>query len=176
MAMPTLLIVVCGLSGTERAPLAIGLAQALDAVYLRIDTIERAFTGPTTPRDATEATACSVAHAVAEDNLRLGRVVVVDGMGSVASTRFAWKSVSQRIGVPVFEIELFRTDENERRARVAHRDRDVDARTVVASDEPLTIRDEPWCKRIAIDAAQRPLAESVTVVHAFLLAHARVWR
>jgi predicted kinase len=175
--MPTLLIVVCGLSGTERAPLAIGLAQALDAVYLRIDTIERAFTGPTTPRDdATEATACSVAHAVAEDNLRLGRVVVADGMGSVASTRFAWKSVSQRIGVPVFEVELFRTDENERRARVAHRYGDVDARTVVASDEPLTIRDDPWCKRIAIDAAQRPLAESVTVVHALLLAHARVWR
>ena len=176
MAMPTLLIVVCGLSGTERSPLAIGLAQALDAVYLRIDTIERAFTGPTTPRDATEATACSVAHAVAEDNLRLGRVVVVDGMDSVASTRFAWKSVSQRIGVPVFEVELVRTDKNERRARVAHSDRNLDARTVVASDDMPTIRDDSWCKRIAIDAAERPLAESVTVVHALLLAHARLWR
>ena len=126
--MPTLLIVVCGLSGTERSPLAIGLAQALDAVYLRIDTIERAFTGPTTPRDATEATACSVAHAVAEDHLRLGPVVVVDGMDSVAGAKFAWKLVPQRIGVPVLEVELCRTDENEHRARVAHRDRNVDAR------------------------------------------------
>ena len=88
MAMPTLLIVVCGLSGTERAPLAIGLAQALDAVYLRGDTIERAFTGPTTSRHATKATARSVAIAVAEHNLRLGRVDVVDGMDSVASTGF----------------------------------------------------------------------------------------
>jgi hypothetical protein len=63
-----MLIVVSGLPGTGKTTIARTLAIEFAAVYLRIDSIEQAI------RDTgrrVEGEGNSVAHAVAEDNLRL---------------------------------------------------------------------------------------------------------
>jgi len=76
MAMSTLLIVIGGLPGTGKTSLARGLARALDAVHLRIDTIEQALRSASMDSDALSTAGYVVAYGVAGDNLALGRTVV----------------------------------------------------------------------------------------------------
>ena len=91
MAMSTLLIVIGGLPGTGKTSLARGLARALDAVHLRIDTIEQALRSATMGSDALGTAGYVVGYGVAADNLRLGRTVVADAVNPLTSTRAAWR-------------------------------------------------------------------------------------
>ena len=177
MAMPTLLIVVGGLPGTGKTALATGLARVLDATYLRIDTIEQAIRNATTSADASDPAGYVVAHAVAEENLRLGRSVVADGVNPVASARLAWKSVSQRVGVRLFEVEVICSDAGEHRDRVERRRGDIDGLELPAWRDVQATCYEPWAgDHVVIDTAHRSIAESLTSVHALLLARKRAWR
>ena len=94
--MSTMLIVIGGLPGTGKTALARGLARALDAVHLRIDTIEQAIRASTMGSDALGAAGYAVGYGVAADNLRLGRTVVADAVNPLTSTRAAWREVAQR--------------------------------------------------------------------------------
>src|SRR5262245_13248185 len=70
-----MLVVLSGLPGVGKTTIARELAGALDAVCIRIDTIEQAL------RNAgvkVEGEGYAVAYAVCEDNLRLGRTVIAD--------------------------------------------------------------------------------------------------
>jgi predicted kinase len=71
--MSTLMIVIGGLPGTGKTSLARGLAHALDAVHLRIDTIEQALRSATMEGDAMGAAGYIVGCGIAADNLTLGR-------------------------------------------------------------------------------------------------------
>ena len=95
MAMSTLLIVIGGLPGTGKTSLARGLARALDAVHLRIDTIEQALRSATMGSDAFGTAGYVVGYGVAADNLRLGRTVVADAVNPLTSTRAAWREVAR---------------------------------------------------------------------------------
>src|SRR5947208_418581 len=106
VAMSSKLIVIGGRPGTGKTSLAVGLARALDAVHVRIDTIEQALRTSATADFAVGAAGYVVAHGVALDNLRLGRIVVVDCVNPLASTRAAWRAVANRAGVAVFEVEV----------------------------------------------------------------------
>jgi hypothetical protein len=70
-----MLIVLGGLPGTGKTTIGRKLAIELAAVYLRIDSIEQSIRGT---GGSVEGEGYRVAHAVAEDNLRLGRIVVAD--------------------------------------------------------------------------------------------------
>jgi predicted kinase len=83
-----MLVIFGGLPGTGKSTLAVRLAGEVGAVYLRIDTIERAMI------DANEALSVGergylVAYAVAEDNLRLGHTVIADSVNPLEITRTA---------------------------------------------------------------------------------------
>src|SRR5437016_933369 len=104
VAMSSKLIAIGGLPGTGKTSLAVGLARTLDAVHVRIDTIEQALRTSATADFAVGAAGYVVAHGVALDNLRLGRIVVVDCVNPLASTRAAWRAVAHRAGVAVFEV------------------------------------------------------------------------
>ena len=83
-----MLIVLSGLPGTGKTTIARKLAIVLAAVYLRIDSIEQSIRDAGRP---VEGERYSVAHAVAEDNLRLGRIVVADCVNPWALTRCEWR-------------------------------------------------------------------------------------
>ena len=175
--MHSMLIVIGGLPATGKTSLATRLARVLDAVHLRIDTIEQALRTCTTAADDIGPAGYVVAYAVAEDNLRLGRIVVADGVNPLASTREAWRAVAQRAAVTLFEVELICSDAIEHRRRVESRHPDLAGLKLPTWGEVTARKYEPWNgDHVVIDTAQRPLEESVTALHALLLAQARAVR
>lgn len=123
--MSTLLIVIGGLPGTGKTSLARGLARALDAVHLRIDTIEQALRSATMGSEALGAAGYVVGYGVAADNLALSRTVVADAVNPLASIRAAWRDVARRAAVAVVEVEVVCSDATLHRRRVESRRADI---------------------------------------------------
>ncbi len=151
-----LLVVFGGLPGTGKSTLALRLAAQMGAVYLRIDTIERAMV------DAVEALSVGergyrVAYAVAEDNLRLGHTVIADSVNPLEITRSAWRKVAERAGVEALEIEVFCSNEAEHRHRVETRTAPIP----VTWPEVVNRDFEPWTgQHILIDTAGQKIEQS----------------
>ena len=116
-----MLIVLGGLPGVGKSSVARELARRLDAVYVRIDSIERAVRESVVSLDDVGYRA---GYAVAEDNLRLGRTVIADSVNPVPLTRDAWLEVANRTQSAVVEVEVTCSDSNEHRRRVEQRLRD----------------------------------------------------
>jgi len=169
--MSSKLIVIGGLPGTGKTSLATGLARTLDAVHLRIDTIEQALRISAIGGDVIGAAGYVVAHGIAEDNLRLGRIVIVDCVNPLASTRAAWRVVGKRAGVAVFEVEVICSDANLHRQRVESRASDIAGLKLPTWGEVMAREYESWTgEHIVIDTARRPVDAGVVKLHALLLA------
>jgi predicted kinase len=172
-----MLIVIGGLPGTGKTTLARGLARALDAVHLRIDTIEQALRGATMDSDAIGAAGYLVGYGVAADNLALGRTVVADAVNPLASIRAAWRDVARRAAVAVVEVEVVCSDAAEHRRRIASRSADIPGLELPAWDEVQARTYEPWPDpQFLIDTAHQPVAQGVTALHTFLPARERALR
>ena len=153
------------------------LAAVLDAVHLRIDTIGQAIRGSATTAVAVGTVDYDVAYAVAEDNLLLGRSVVVDGVSSLATIHAAWQAVAKRPGVALFEVEVVCSDPLQHRDRGEARRYDIAGPSVPSWDEVLARQYEPWTgAHVVIDTAGRPVQESVIELYALLLARERAVR
>jgi predicted kinase len=150
-----MLVIFGGLPGTGKSTLARQLADKLSAVYLRIDTIERAIA------DGEEAVSIDdkgyrVAYALAEDNLRLGRTVIGDCVNPLQITRDAWRNVAERAAVSALEIEVICSDLLEHRRRIETRI----AVVPVTWDEVVKRNYEPWSgNHISIDTAGQDVAQ-----------------
>src|SRR3984957_3726631 len=94
-----MLIIFGGLPGTGKTTIAQQLARELDAVYLRIDSMEQAIRDCGVASKSLDDAGYRVGYAVAEDNLRLGKTVVADSVDPLAATRNAWVDVANRSGV-----------------------------------------------------------------------------
>ena len=99
-----MLIVFAGLPGTGKSTIARALAVELAAVWLRIDTLEQAIRTSGVVDGDVKDLGYRAAHAVAEDNLRLGRTVIGDSVNPWMLTRNAWRDAGLRAGVRVVEI------------------------------------------------------------------------
>jgi predicted kinase len=175
--MSTLLIVIGGLPGTGKTSLARGLALALDAVHLRIDTIEQALRSATMGSAALGAAGYVVGYGVAADNLALGRSVVADAVNPLSSIRAAWRDVARRAGVAPFEVEVICSDPTEHRRRVESRRADIPGLQLPTWAEVEARAYEPWeGAHVLIDTAQEPVERSVTELYALLLARERAVR
>ena len=84
-----MLIVFAGLPGTGKSTIARALAAELDAVWLRIDSIEQAIRASGAVESDLDDAGYRAAYAVAEDNLRLGRTVIGDSVNGWMLTRDA---------------------------------------------------------------------------------------
>ena len=151
-----MLIVFGGLPGTGKSTLAKKLAERLRAIYLRIDTIERAIA-----ESAGAVSICDkgyrVAYALAEDNLRLGRTVIADAVNPLRITRKAWRRTAEHAGARIVEIEIVCSDPLKHRRRIETRVVDIP----VAWDEVVTRTYEAWTgDRISIDTAGQNIAQS----------------
>jgi predicted kinase len=115
------LIVFAGLPGTGKTTLARTLAQERLALYLRIDTIEGALRIAETSRSEMGSKGYTIAYALAEDNLSLGRDVVADSVNPLRVTRDAWRRAAEITGSRIIEIEVVCSDRLEHRRRVETR-------------------------------------------------------
>lgn len=153
------LFIFGGLPGAGKSTLARHLAGALNAVYLRIDTIEQALHDQGVAVSGPEGYV--VAYRLAEDNLRLGRRVVADSVNPIEITRAAWRAVAHTAGAPFCEIEVVCSDPVAHRRRVETRPSQVPNLRLPTWQDVLERAYEPWHGRILrIDTAGRTPAES----------------
>ena len=106
-----------------------------------------------------------VAHAVAFDNLQLGRDVIADSVNPWPLTREAWRAVAARARVPVLDVELVCSDAAEHRRRVESRQPDIDGHRVPSWQEVLDHDYRPWeGDRLTIDTAAVPVEQCVRAI------------
>jgi predicted kinase len=134
------------------------VASRLDAVYLRIDTIEQAL------RDI-----CSVevrgegyrlAYRIASDNLRLGLNVVADSCNPIELTRREWEQVAREAEAAYINIEVICSEIAEHRLRVETRAAEVSGLRLPTWSEVENREYHDWTvDRVVVDTAGRSAAE-----------------
>jgi len=158
------LICVSGLPGVGKTTIARKLTLDIDAVYLRIDSIEQALRNEGV---RVEGEGYQVAYAVAEDNLRLGRIVITDCVNPDARTRAAWRSVAERSGVHMIDVEIVCSDPNEHKRRVESRVADIPAHTLPTWQDVVDRDYQTWnSQRIVIDTAKQSVEQAVQIIRA----------
>jgi predicted kinase len=160
------LIVLSGLSGVGKTTISRALARALDAVHLRVDSIEQALRNDGWH---VQAEGYHVAHAIAEENARLGRTVIADCVNPWPLTRDEWRAVGERADVPTIDVEIVCSDAAEHRRRVESRGADIPGHRVPTWQEVIERDYRPWDReRVVVDTARRSVDESVRLIVAVL--------
>ncbi len=151
MAAPTLFI-FAGLPASGKTTLAQHLAADLNAVYLRIDTIEQAI-GELCDFQV-EGEGYRLAYRVAADNLRLGLSVVADSCNAIELTRREWEGVAQAEGAEYVNVEVVCSDSSEHRRRVENRANSVPNMKLPTWDEVAAREYHSWTvPKITLDTA-----------------------
>jgi predicted kinase len=151
-----MLIVFAGLSGAGKTTIARILAQRLGAVYLRIDTIEQSLRLSRVLKKDVGPSGYIVAQHVAEENLRIGRIVVADSVNPLRVTRNAWRVVAERASTEVIEIEVICSDVAEHRRRVEARQLDIEGLASPEWQAVIRREYENWDRpHIVVDTAAR---------------------
>jgi predicted kinase len=157
-----MLIVLSGPAGTGKTTIARELARQAHGVHLRIDSIEQALRNSGW---SVEDQGYAVAHAVAEDNLRVGLAVIADCVNPWPLTRDVWRSVAARAGTPVLEVEIVCSDRGEHRRRVDARRADIPGHRVPTWQEVVDRDYRPWDRdRLVVDTARLTTAECVKTI------------
>jgi predicted kinase len=156
------LVVLSGLPGVGKTTIAREVARAIQAVHVRIDSIEAAL------RRAgwrVEGEGYAVGYAVAEDNLRLGHTVIADSVNPWPLTRSEWRSVADRAGVRAVDVEIMCSDLDEHKRRIQSRSADITGHRLPAWPEVLNRDYRAWDgERLIIDTARFNLEESVNAI------------
>jgi predicted kinase len=110
-----------------------------------------------------------VGYAVAEDNLRVGRIVVADSVNPLPITRKAWLDVATRTQVTAIEIEILCTNRLEHRTRLETRMRATGGFSGPTWEEVLVRHYSVWeGEHLVIDTAGRTVEACVAMLEASL--------
>ena len=121
-----MLVVVAGLPGTGKTTLGRAVADLLEATFLRIDSIETAIARFGVPV-ADSPVGYAVGNAIAADQLRAGRPVVVDAVSPITEARNGWVALAAATGSVLRLVEVTCSDLGEHRRRVERRTPDGQA-------------------------------------------------
>jgi predicted kinase len=119
-----MLIVISGLPATGKTALATALAERIRATHLSVDVIEDAMLrAGSEPGWTTGVAAYLAAGATAQQNLALGRTVVVDAVNDSEEARQTWRDTAAGAEADVRFVLLLppADDEHQRRLRVRRR-------------------------------------------------------
>lgn len=137
------MVVFAGLPGSGKSVLARGVADAIGATYLRIDSIESAIVSTLMPyRD--NPVGYVVAERVAADQLVAGRGVVADAVNGVAAARAGWVALAERTRAALRFVEVRCSDAAEHRRRVETREAEMPGQGVPTWEQVQRRRFEPW--------------------------------
>src|SRR5262249_2476317 len=136
--------------------LSLELAREIDAVYVRIDSIEQALRDSGLITGSWEDFGYRIGYAVASDNLRIGRSVVADSVNPLFVTRSAWSGVASQVGAVAINVEVKCSDATEHRRRVETRAAEVVGLKLPNWEEVTGREYDTWAdEHIVIDTAGR---------------------
>lgn len=106
-----------------------------------------------------------VGYAVAEDNLRVGRIVIADSVNPIAATREAWHAVAKRAGTRAIDVEMICSDRERHRERIETRVADIPGHRVPTWQEVVDRDYHTWHgDRLVIDTALLRIDQSVKLI------------
>ena len=157
-----MLVVFGGLPGSGKTTMARALSRELGAVHVRIDTIEQALLSSGALQGDIGPAGYFIGYGIAEDNLRLGRMVVADSVNPVQASRDGWLDVARRVGVRAVEVEVICSDAAEHRRRVETRTADISGHELPTWRAVLDRHYESWRRpHHVIDTARPDVEEQV---------------
>jgi predicted kinase len=160
-----MLIILGGLPGTGKTTIARELARQLDAVHIRIDSIEQAIRESGIAGGPMNDAGYRVGYAVAEDNLRVGRIVVADSVNPIPASREAWRAVAQRARTRAIEVEMVCSDAGRHQERVETRVPDIPGHQLPTWQDVLDRDYHAWQgDRLLIDTAFLRVEQSVKLI------------
>ncbi|MGV0745531.1 AAA family ATPase [Mycolicibacterium sp. XJ870] len=143
------LVVLSGLPGVGKTTIARQASQRLDAVHLRIDTIESAMVScgivaAAGGWDAVPDAGYQVAYRLAADLLRAGHNVIADSVNPLVVTRQSWSEVAVAADALSLNVEVICSDPRLHRDRVEARTSDLDGLTVPTWEQVQRREYQPW--------------------------------
>ena len=163
-----MLIVFSGLPGTGKTTLAKALAAHLEAVYLRIDSVEQALRNSGALRQEVGSSGYQAANAMALDSLKMGHRVIADCVNPVEEGRRAWADTAALSGCALLNVQVICSDLDQHRQRVESRVSDVPGLVVPDWQSVMAHEYEPWLQTpLTVDTAQL----SADVALALLIEH-----
>lgn len=153
------LYIFSGLPGTGKTTLAKSLASHVEAVFLRIDTIEQGI------RDlcnfSVQGEGYRLSYRIAVDNLRLGNSVVADSCNPIKLTRHEWQEVALSNDSSYTNIEVICSDTEQHKKRIKERKCDIPGMGLPSWKEVEEREYDFWDGgRILIDTANKNSDES----------------
>jgi predicted kinase len=155
-----ILYIFSGLPGVGKSTLAKNIAKLLNAVYIRIDTIEQGL------RDLCEfdvqGEGYRLAYRIVRDNLCLGNSVVADQCNPINLTRKEWNEVAIKNNCDYVNIEIICSDKLEHKNRVENREKEIENLTSPTWEDVIVRKYDDWDEEhIIIDTAGRTVEECV---------------
>ena len=164
-----MLIIFGGLPGTGKTSIAKHLARRLQAVYLRIDSIEQTIRNTDRTIKEIGPVGYHVAYVLAADNLSLGLTVIADSVNSIAITRQAWRDVALKNQQAFFEIELICSDQLVHQTRVIKRVLDIPNHELPNWQAIVNREYEPWLdSHLVIDTSMIEIEDAVENILQYL--------
>jgi predicted kinase len=153
-----ILYIFSGLPASGKSTLSQTIARQLDAVYLRIDTIEQALRELYSTDVQSEG--YRLAYRIASDNLRLGVSVVADSCNPIELTRREWEQVARGAQADYVNIEVVCSDFSEHRLRAETRNADVSGIKLPTWSEIENRQYHDWTvERVIVDTAGKSKEE-----------------
>jgi predicted kinase len=158
-----MLIIFSGLPGSGKSTIAQALARQLNALYLRIDTIEQAIREADHDNREMGPAGYFVAYSLARENLKIGAKVSTDSVNPLAITRDAYRDIAISAGTDYLEIEVQCSDKVEHRKRVEIRKTEVEGLVLPDWTYVTNLTYEPWNReRLILDTARYPIEQCVS--------------
>lgn len=139
-----MLIIFNCLPGSGKSTVAKLLSQKINAVYLRVDTVEQAIRSVSEQNKKIGPEGYFVLYELARENLQLGATVVTDSVNDINLIRNTFRDVAISLNVPFLEVEILCSDMTQHRYRVENRISDIPGLTTPNWEQVQCRNYEPW--------------------------------